>query len=1048
MDLLTQTVADLARQRSREAKMTSLIKELLIRYLLNWLKEHYFLLLQRHIAMVGITILPFVTVVNPVILDDSCQSVAKRKRRKYTKSTDAAEKQQIHLSERQQVLLLKNMNPQNSPKANSPALSGASSNQGTGTTTSGTDNKVFKRNNRGETHLHIAAHRGDTKQILELLELGLDVNALDNADWTPLHEACNKGHVEAAKILIEHGALINAKGDEDVTPLHDAAGSGCVELVRLLLEHGADPNSSDKSGRTPIDCVTDSLTIENELKSWPTYKADKSETVEEPEPKQKGKDKKDETSVSAVEKGKSPPQKVQTPIPAISISPAPSSVDAAPKSTSVSPSISTGSTKLLGDKADESLHLEPRADASEDAMHPPLLTPQLPHSPVKEESREVTETVTPEPSLPPPALEPAVTNLQSMEPLTSPPLVVITEQEQSEESSDKISAGTTSELLLKVVSTEEKEPALPEKVEEKSVEESIPQDDLDDQQDKTAGKLEPTVASYRSRRKNLSKEAPGSTSSEGNKGYRKRLASLGGNSPLQKESSASPSLEKGSAAKKRLITRSDDDSHSSIISEKKDKKDKKGKSSASETTDPYEFSEEALDVTETTATNVIGSTPTSSPKSAAASPFKNNNKDQPSPAGRPGRPRGGKNRQSSPASNSEQKLPPLKIKINRPGNPSTEVSRHSGSDSSASSVKDVKNETEEADESSQNTIDEQIKDEQAEQEMSSSNVPPRKRRIRSSGHPQSPTLLTTATNATGSGGGPAVSPSQLPNQEQLANFFSVERPRLPNYILQWQLAKRLVCEKRKQQLAPVQLASVPRGVGDFLMMRKSYLLAPDVGQVANVNANQETSQTPPNTLQISSGGNSPSQQQLSPTLPPSLHALFRSQDEERQRLRTRHRIEQEKLVLSYEQEVLRAYVHREMTAAQAQPLSACAIIAEKEQASRVPIENLLMNSNGTSVVLSQAPENSTSAHQRAQRITARNQRPRLDDLDEKYSRLADNLLTRQRHEAAAMKAVQTSEWNWRFDIVNAMSDSTLTYNESTAVPKVVVPESLPIPRLI
>lgn len=41
--------------------------------------------------------------------------------------------------------------------------------------------KVNKRNERGETALHMAAIRGDAKQVRELISLGADVNVKDFA---------------------------------------------------------------------------------------------------------------------------------------------------------------------------------------------------------------------------------------------------------------------------------------------------------------------------------------------------------------------------------------------------------------------------------------------------------------------------------------------------------------------------------------------------------------------------------------------------------------------------------------------------------------------------------------------------------------------------------------------------------------------------------------------------------------------------------------------------------------------------------------------------
>nr|KAG5712711.1 hypothetical protein BaRGS_029766 [Batillaria attramentaria] len=115
------------------------------------------------------------------------------------------------------------------------------------------DKKVNKRNDRGETPLHIAAKRGDVKQTKKLIKAGASVNVKDWAGWTPLHEACNQGNVEVAKQLLKAGANVNVQGFDDDTPLHDAAGNGHSKLVTILLKHGANPLQANLKGKTPVD---------------------------------------------------------------------------------------------------------------------------------------------------------------------------------------------------------------------------------------------------------------------------------------------------------------------------------------------------------------------------------------------------------------------------------------------------------------------------------------------------------------------------------------------------------------------------------------------------------------------------------------------------------------------------------------------------------------------------------------------------------------------------------------------------------------------------
>ena len=50
-----------------------------------------------------------------------------------------------------------------------------------GRRTPAADKKLNKRNERGETALHVAAIRGDVKQMKKLIQSGADVNVRDYA---------------------------------------------------------------------------------------------------------------------------------------------------------------------------------------------------------------------------------------------------------------------------------------------------------------------------------------------------------------------------------------------------------------------------------------------------------------------------------------------------------------------------------------------------------------------------------------------------------------------------------------------------------------------------------------------------------------------------------------------------------------------------------------------------------------------------------------------------------------------------------------------------
>ena len=69
--------------------------------------------------------------------------------------------------------------------------------------------------------------------VRQLLQMGADPNAQDNAEWSPLHEACNRGNLGVVKVLHEYGADLNLKGFAKDSPLHDAARNGHLKVNYL-----------------------------------------------------------------------------------------------------------------------------------------------------------------------------------------------------------------------------------------------------------------------------------------------------------------------------------------------------------------------------------------------------------------------------------------------------------------------------------------------------------------------------------------------------------------------------------------------------------------------------------------------------------------------------------------------------------------------------------------------------------------------------------------------------------------------------------------------
>ncbi|KAL0102574.1 hypothetical protein PUN28_018102 [Cardiocondyla obscurior] len=119
---------------------------------------------------------------------------------------------------------------------------------------------TIKRNEKGETQLHVACINGDINAVERLLSSGHSTNVRDHCGWSPLHEAANHGYVDIAELLLKHGANVNDPGGtscKGVTPLHDAAYCGHFSMMRLLMQYGATVALKTHDGDTVLDCLED-----------------------------------------------------------------------------------------------------------------------------------------------------------------------------------------------------------------------------------------------------------------------------------------------------------------------------------------------------------------------------------------------------------------------------------------------------------------------------------------------------------------------------------------------------------------------------------------------------------------------------------------------------------------------------------------------------------------------------------------------------------------------------------------------------------------------
>ena len=112
-----------------------------------------------------------------------------------------------------------------------------------------------KRYTSGATIGHILASVGRSKELGQVIQLGVDINTLDKFDRSILYHAFSNSmgkrescSVELVNFLLDMGSDPNISDRIGSTPLHWAASGFSLDLVESLLKHGADPNAQINNG--------------------------------------------------------------------------------------------------------------------------------------------------------------------------------------------------------------------------------------------------------------------------------------------------------------------------------------------------------------------------------------------------------------------------------------------------------------------------------------------------------------------------------------------------------------------------------------------------------------------------------------------------------------------------------------------------------------------------------------------------------------------------------------------------------------------------------
>lgn len=103
----------------------------------------------------------------------------------------------------------------------------------------------------GDSAMMHAARVGATQVIRQLIQMGRDIDYVDNQGYSALAVAALGGHLTSVNVLINAGANVNVKPEGRSLLMHCVAGNHMI-IVQPLIAAGADLNFVDAYGETAL----------------------------------------------------------------------------------------------------------------------------------------------------------------------------------------------------------------------------------------------------------------------------------------------------------------------------------------------------------------------------------------------------------------------------------------------------------------------------------------------------------------------------------------------------------------------------------------------------------------------------------------------------------------------------------------------------------------------------------------------------------------------------------------------------------------------------